>query len=616
MLNRHEKKIVFTIIIIMALLSFANLGNRYMFIDESITAQLGRNVLKFGYPRVWDGKNLITAAVNGNEFNERLVYIKHNWLPYYMAALGQLLGDTVFVMRAIFVLTGIAGALTYYRLAKKITENNKTALLSLILFAFSVPVLLYIRSIYYLSPGLTFTILTILFYIEFIDKGKISYLAIFVLSATMLFHSLFVFFFVTMITLISAYVLFDRKYVREFVTGLIGIAALTLPWFIYSNQYLTKVQTGLFLGKIYFWDYLLGYLWMIHAYFVPFLPLGIIFLCYKLLTRADYRKRQKTRAYLDDIPLWLDLKSLIAVKQQPKGCSKRNIYIVIMQIVSNLLILSLFGNYLNTRWLIPAIPFLFILAALVLHSISKYDRFIAITIFVLMIFTNGLHISPYLTLKILPFPAEKAELVIKPPVPFFNVDSGWETKVTDLAGYLESDTYVRSYLLDYIGGISNDYDDAEEGMVQFLKKYGKPGNRVHLVGFQHETIIYYTDMTLVNRLDPKRQYLPLSYSHYPNAERFEHLTAYPIEACDWVVIREYDNKNELIRTKETIKEYGYFEEFYIDYPEGDPWCEIWAHSFQTNHDRKGFFIYRNMKTTDAVDIDWLVDKEVLEDGIQ
>lgn len=615
MIKKYEKLIVLFLVLIMSVLSFANLGNRYMFIDESITALLGRNVLEYGYPKVWDGKNLIMAAINGNEFNEKLVYIKHNWLPYYLSALGQLLGDEVFHMRAIFVIIGIIGGIAFYIMAKRLTGSLKIALISLLLYCFSVPIFLYIRSIYYLAPGLTFSILTILFYIEYVDKRKLTYLLAFMVSAVLVFHSLFVFFFVTMTTLITTYVIYDSKAVHQksFIFGLAGIAACTLPWFIYSNRFLAKVQSGIFLGKIYFFDYLLGYIWMINTYFFPFFSLGIIFLLYFIAVKLKNRKIKTPVKHLDGTPHWVNSNNLMTNRIDKKGKIKsRNRYIIIMQILINLLILSLFGNYLNTRWLIPSIPFFYILIALVIVYIGQHDRFIALTVLCSLIFTNALHISPYLLLQISTVSPERVEKIIKPPVPFFNVDEGWQTMVADLKNYLEQNNQIRSYLLEYIGEISNDYDDAEEGMVKTLKKYGQPSDKVHLVGFQHETIIYYTNMQLVNRLDADRQYLPLSYKTYPNANQYEHLTAYPIEDCDWIVIREYDDKNELRKVQQIIQDSGRFEELYINYPEADPWCEIWAHSFTTENNRQGFLIYRNKETTKALDVRF-IDKKILED---
>ena len=140
-MSEKKMRILFVAIaVIMTVMAYANLGNRYMFIDESITAMLGRNILKFGYPKVWDGNNLVMAAINGNEFNDSLVYIKHNWLPYYLSAFGQLFGDNVFNMRALFVLIGILGAAAFGVLAKRLTHNTRAAIIAFSLYSLSIPV--------------------------------------------------------------------------------------------------------------------------------------------------------------------------------------------------------------------------------------------------------------------------------------------------------------------------------------------------------------------------------------------------------------------------------------------------------------------------------------------
>lgn len=616
MLRKYEKLMVFSMVSIMSVLTFANLGNRYMFIDESITAMLGRNILKFGYPKVWDGKNLIMASINGNEFNEGLVYIKHNWLPYYISAFGQLLGSDVVHIRALFVLIGIIGAIAFYMLVKRLTQSLKIALISLILYSFSVPIFLYIRSVYYLSPGLTFTILTILFYIQYMDKMKVGYLFAFVISAVLLFHSLYVFFFVTIITLISTYVIYDKRPDKKkgFLFSLISIAVFTLPWFIYTRRFLTKVQTGVFLGKIYFFEYLLGYIWQINTYFFPFISLGIIFLFYNIALKVQNRKKKKHRKYLDSTPKWVDINNLqLKNSKENNEILRRNRYIIVMQIIVNLLILSIFGNYLNTRWLIPSIPFYFIISATMISYISNQDNFIAIIVSFILLFTNIFHVSPYLLMKLSNINPQSIEVVVKPPVPFFNVDEGWKTEMADLRDYLDRYCYIRSYFLEYIEETLNDYDDAEEGMVRVLKKYGNMEDKVYLVGFQHETIVYYTNMQVVNRLDPDKQYLPLSYKEYPNAKRYSHLTHYPIEECDWIVIRKHDDKDELRKVKQIINDSEDFEEIYVDYPEADPWCEIWGHTFKTDSTIKGFYIYRNKKNNKTFGLQKVMDRNILED---
>ena len=105
-----SKNLYYFIICLMAILLICNISDRYMFADESVEALIGKNILQFGFPKVWDGMNLSMAGVNGNEFNEFLIPIRNNWIPYYIAALGQLISsifypgvqESVGVMRMLF----------------------------------------------------------------------------------------------------------------------------------------------------------------------------------------------------------------------------------------------------------------------------------------------------------------------------------------------------------------------------------------------------------------------------------------------------------------------------------------------------------------------------------
>lgn len=96
------------LVIIMMVLSLSNLANRYLWYDEAHTALMGRNVLEYGVPKVWNGEYLITTS-NGNDFNDSLIIVKDGWVQYYLAALAELLSP-LFNVRVCFVVFGIAGA--------------------------------------------------------------------------------------------------------------------------------------------------------------------------------------------------------------------------------------------------------------------------------------------------------------------------------------------------------------------------------------------------------------------------------------------------------------------------------------------------------------------------
>jgi hypothetical protein len=277
-------------------------------------------------------------------------------------------------------------------------------------------------------------------------------------------------------------------------------------------------------------------------------------------------------------------------------------YMVLVQILLNLTVISLLGSFLNTRWLIPSIPFLYLLTGFILDYIFKKDYIIASIILPVLLFTNLFHDAPYFAIKLSHADIKYFESFVKPPIPFFSVDEGWNTEITDLEGYLSVFCTPKSYFLNFLKEISNDYDDAEEGMVLFLKKYGKQDDTVYIDGFQYETVIYYTGMKVVNRLDPEQQWFPSTFKSYPNAQKYQFLTQYPLNQCDWIVERKkYNNGGN--ETKRPWHDTSIFERIYINYPETFPWPEIWYHTFYTDETQPGFYIYRNRLTTPELRID-------------
>lgn len=607
MLNQFQKNkaIFFLIIVVMCILAFANIGNRSMFIDESIEAMLGKNILGFGIPKAWDGKNLIMAEVNGNEFNEALIYVRKNWLSNYIAAFGQLIANLfglsknggVALMRSLFVLIGVISAIAFYYLIREMTIKERVQNIALVLYAFSVNLLLYIRSIYYLAPTLLFVISTLLFYTRFVKTQSAINLTYFTISAILLFHSFYPYFFITMMSLTIVFFLFDfnrrmlkERMAKKVVISLVIILSTTVPWYIYARSFLSTVEKGQFTSLPLFIESLLGYLWQIQAYFFPFIPVGMMYIC------VSMKKRRKTiKVFGQNQSKTSDF---LSKKQQYRG-----VVLSGLQIVINLVVISSTTNFLDTRRLIGAIPFLFFFLALVIDSFIEYKKNVGYAILALCLFTNVLHISPYLICKAAKIEPSMIENFIKPPVPYFNVDQNWLNKKTDLSSYINN-CYIASNLQYYLEEICNNYDDADEGIIKFLNAYANPTHKVMVIGYQYETIAYYTDCIVVNRLDASKDPLPSVFRHYPNAERYEYLTYCPIMKCDWIIERRSDSgQNSSFKTQNAIwHDESLFERYYIDYPDAQPWNEIWDHSFVTDDKYEGVYIYRNMSTTDDINL--------------
>ena len=123
-------------------------------------------------------------------------------------------------------------------------------------------------------------------------------------------------------------------------------------------------------------------------------------------------------------------------------------------------------------------------------------------------------------------------------------------------------------------------------------------------GYQYETVAYYTDCIVVNRLDAKKDPLPSVFEHYPNAERYEYLTDFSAMECAWIIERRLDSgqNNSNVIQDAIWHDESLFERYYIDYPDAQPWNEIWDHSFVTDDSYTGVYIYRNKLLTDDIDL--------------
>ncbi len=506
---------------IMAILAFANLGNRFMYLDEAETALLGKNILTYGYPRAWDGNFLITAA-NGNDFDQNFVFIRYPWLQYYIAAFGQILGNTNFCVRFWFVILGVISIIPLYRLALNFTERRQTALIAAALYSLSIPVLIYVRSVRYYSPSLLFTILTYLFYLKFIKTPSYKNSIYFSIVSILLFHSFHAFFFITMAVMILCYIIFDfsKENIKKFIISLIIITLFTLPPFIYYYSHITYLGTTRegFQGLYLFLLQLPGYFWIMHVNFFPVIPLLSIIVIIKVSKRLFSPKKRSNLMPLKNRIRWL----------------------LIGPIIIDIIFVSLFSIYFADRFLIACIPSCFILSAVLICKIIDYDKIFGFILAILLIFTNILHISPYIGVKALNSNTKLVESVIKPPLQYFYSGKENYSMTWSLQDYLNLFCRIRSYLFDYCNSTSHDYDDEVESAVKFLNKYAKKGDTVETDDWLAYPIYYYTGLNVVNRLrmPDGNSFYALYYNTYkifPNAYKYYDLVKYDKKRVDWAI---------------------------------------------------------------------------------
>jgi hypothetical protein len=133
---------------------FYNLGTPSLWGDEAGTGLFARNVLQFGVPTAFDGRNL-SIYDGGAELNAQMQVVKIPWIQFYLAALSvQLFGDTAQGLRAIFALLGVASLFPIWACLR---NRTPMPLLLATLMLLSPQVLLFHRNARY------YAVLTLLF---------------------------------------------------------------------------------------------------------------------------------------------------------------------------------------------------------------------------------------------------------------------------------------------------------------------------------------------------------------------------------------------------------------------------------------------------------------------
>ena len=214
-----------------ALLLLYGLGAPRLWQDEAETALLGRNTLRFGLPRVWDGNNLV-AQFYAIDFDSHLLFGK-SWLPSYLVAgFFALFGQGTFTARLPFALCGLVTVWLTWRLGRKLTGDGLIALLAALLLALSLPFLLYSRQCRWYAPAMAVTLLLVEAEERLAERwGWLRFGA----AIGLLFHLNYLVCGATAPALVAARLWTRgwRSIDRRLVAGLSAAALLTLPFFAF-----------------------------------------------------------------------------------------------------------------------------------------------------------------------------------------------------------------------------------------------------------------------------------------------------------------------------------------------------------------------------------------------
>ncbi len=146
---------------------FRYLGHPLLWNDEAETAVYGERILKYGYPKVHDGKNTVFLPTFDDHYigyrEKNDAFIATTWGQFYVASIGVLLSRTsddffqkTCWLRMVFAIIGVFGIiLTAYSARGFFKDDRRQWLLFLILFflfeLLSVSLVLHIREVRYYS---------------------------------------------------------------------------------------------------------------------------------------------------------------------------------------------------------------------------------------------------------------------------------------------------------------------------------------------------------------------------------------------------------------------------------------------------------------------------------
>ncbi|OGW74670.1 MAG: hypothetical protein A2Z72_06390 [Omnitrophica bacterium RBG_13_46_9] len=504
------------------------MANQYLWQDEAENAVIARNILRFGYPRAFDGSLLVVSDIG---YRKDYTWIFQPWLQNYLTAFSFcIFGGSSLSARLPFVLFGIASFASAYFLARRMF-SLMTARVFLVIMLTCVPYLLMIRQARYYSLALFFALLLIHGYLDYAEKKRFADIKI-LASSFLLFNSNFGLFFPLAAGLIFHRIVFYRREAdMKKDAGLILLTALILvPIFIYFKGWLHEVplSADFVLGNVKF------YLRSINRYIVPIRLIAVFYLVFAIMKRTFW---PFVASYSD----------------------KRNISLILFIFVTTVLFMGI-AKFRSLRYAIYLIPLLGILESYFLARWMNHGRVLASLCIVLLVTTNLFHQS----LTDIFVKSVSGAFVNLSGKYDFEKQGGILEKMTEKAKERASEkNSIRSYFGEYLYEISHDYDGPIEGIVTYLKENAVETDRVK-IPYGDCAVAFYTGLKVDNDMTPGKDPYP-----------------------EWIIPRDYWTSKGFYSSdyyKEIQKKY---EKIVLEYPdlrwENRP-DDLGYHNFRTVSD--------------------------------
>lgn len=553
-----EYKIVFLCFVIAAIFLFKNLGNIYFWSDEANSAMVAKNILEFGYPSNFDGRNIVQHYWNyGGEKKLSPFYRTTTWLHLYLAALSfALLGLNTFAARFPFALIGLGVIITLFLFLRKYERDKFIINTSVVLLTFCIPFYLHMRQCRYYGLAALFTLLGTWGYLEFYQHGRKTKFIIYSLLLFLSMHSAYP---ILMLAVAVHFLLFYR---RERIKGLFAswgwMSLVVVPVTIFlrlwerpPDLFLSfEQQFKLNLSILRFLKYLVYF----NEHLIPFVLLAI-YLAWRWKRGELSRERLKSN--------------------QPQT------FMIILLAVATVF-LALVAPH-NFRFIVPYIPFSLILLSHILRFFKqRTNGYVVIFLLLILISSNIIHQAPYWI------------MLFTGSAPVNNVLTNTDYRV---AGKKPSwftykmGVYLKpaSPLYNYLYEITHDYDGPNEGISKYINQHAGKDDIVKAT-YGDYAYQFYTDRIVVPRGQFENEIMP-----------------------DWWVFRgqRWARWGRLEEKYKDVLERDY-EKIVLDYPE-----IMWGnlpepdyHKYRTVEDVPKVVIYRRKKQKTAEEV--AADKQAIK----
>lgn len=520
-------------------LIFWNIGNQYLWYDESQTAVLTRSVLRYGYPKALIGDFYVSTD---ETYGPSISYIAQPWLQNYLCAISFIIfGESTWSARILFSLFGLLSFYLLYILALRLFKNKLIACLSLIIGLTCIPFLLHLRQCRYYSLANFFTMMLLISYIDFLNRRKYSSF-LFIMSSFFLFQTNFG----CLIPVLGAlaihffFLVRDRSLAKRFIKLYLCIFFLILPWvFVYK---IWEQGSEDILGSV--WRNAKFYLSKINGYFFPYRFLAVVLALIFLIKRK--------------------------IKFPLNKIESESFSLILLMILTNWIFLC-FADYNSVRYIIHIVGLFFLIEAFLLTRALNWNRIIGIALFLALCFTDLLNSSFYY-------------IISKPFTPVILEVSTWvhdkgiindtiNKRIQKEINKIIKKKWIKIYFFDYLYEITHDYNGPMEGVVTYLKQNAKPGQTIKTHSFNANSLFFYTDL----KID-----YDFSNETFP----------------EWIFLRDYWTEDSFYKTDYFKKIEKRYKKIELDYPdirwENRP-DDMSFHYFKTAPLDKKIALYRRIE---------------------